>query len=83
MPPDPYPNRRARRPPDPVLVEGVNQYEIERILDSRIRYRRTEYLVTWRGYNDAHNQWIPWYNMDAEELVEEFHEQNPLALRQH
>ena len=83
LPNDPFPGRRQNRPPDPLLVDGEEYYEVEKILDSRIRYRRTEYLVKWAGYNDSHNQWIPWYNLDADELIEEFHRDNPQAEQRH
>ncbi len=73
----PSPGRRQPAAPDPIIIDGENYYEVERILDSRVRYRRIEYLVKWNGYNDAHNQWIPWYNLDAEDTIKEFHEQNP------
>ena len=56
---------------------------MEKIENSRIRYRRTEYYVKWKGYHDGHKQWIPWYNLDADELIEEFHRENPDAPRQH
>ena len=82
MPPDPFPRRHANRPPDPILVDGEKHYEVEKILDSRIRFRRTEYFVKWKGYNNSHNQWIPWYNLEVDELIKEFHEQHPFALRQ-
>ncbi len=81
MPVDPFPGRRQLPPPDPVLIDGQEHYEVERILDSRIRYRRTEYLVKWEGYNDAHNQWIPWYNLNSDDLIEAFHRENPRATR--
>lgn len=81
-PPDPFPGRRQPRPPEPILVDGEEHYEVEDILDSHIRYRRTEYLVKWKGYNDTHNQWIPYFNFQAEGLVEDFHRRNPMALRQ-
>ena len=76
-PADPFPGRRQNRPPEPVIVDGENYYEIEKILDSRMRYRRVEYLVKWQGYNDSHNQWIPWYNLDADDSIQEFHERHP------
>ena len=76
-PPDPFPGRRQPRPPDPVVMEGENYYEVEEILDSRMRRRRTEYLVKWQGYNADHNQWIPWYNLDADDLIADFHRRHP------
>ena len=77
MPPDPFPGRHQARPPDPVIVDDAEHFEIEKILDSRKRYRQVEYLVKWKGYNDSHNQWIPWYNLDADDSIEEFHAANP------
>jgi hypothetical protein len=37
-PPDPFPGRRTAPPPDPILVDGKSHFEVERILDSQIRY---------------------------------------------
>lgn len=81
-PPDPYPGRRQPRPPEPILVDGEEHFTVEKILDSRIRYRRTEYLVKWEGYNDTHNQWVPYFNIQADKRIKEFHRLNPMALRQ-
>src|SRR5215469_18650159 len=33
-PPDPIPGRKAKPPPPPELVDGVEEYEVEEILDS-------------------------------------------------
>lgn len=39
--------------------EGVERYEIERIVDKRARGDRVEYLIKWRGYPDSQNTWEP------------------------
>ncbi|PFH45171.1 hypothetical protein AMATHDRAFT_162323 [Amanita thiersii Skay4041] len=37
--------------PPPDLVDGAEEYEVEEILDSRVRRgRKLEYLVKWFGY---------------------------------
>ena len=77
LPPDPFPTRRQPPPPDPEVIDGENHYEIERILDSRVRYRRIEYLVRWKGYDDSHDQWIPWYNLEADDAIADFHRTHP------
>jgi hypothetical protein len=68
-----------QRPP-PDLVEGVEEYEVERVLDSR-RYgrgRKLQYLIAWKGYPDADNQWVNWDNAEgAEEAIKEFKRLNP------
>ncbi len=36
LPPDPFPGRRQPAAPDPIIIDGENYYEVERILDSRV-----------------------------------------------
>ena len=38
------------------LSEG--EYEIEKILDTRIRRGKEEILVKWKGYPDSENSWV-------------------------
>jgi hypothetical protein len=68
-----------QRPP-PDLVDGVEEYEVERVLDSR-RYgrgRKLQYLIAWKGYPDSDNQWINWDDAEgAEDAVREFKRANP------
>jgi hypothetical protein len=52
---DPIPGRWARPLPPPVLVESSEEFEVEKILNSRIRWRRLKYLVKWKGYDSGHN----------------------------
>ncbi|TYJ51698.1 hypothetical protein B9479_007718 [Cryptococcus floricola] len=52
---------RRPRPPSPVIIEGEEHYEVERIVDSR-RQRRdeVEYKVEWSGYEGADQfSWLP------------------------
>ena len=65
VPPDPFPSRRQPPHPDPIIVDDTEHFKLDEILNSRICYHRIEYLVKWKGYNNSHNQWIPWYNMDT------------------
>ena len=68
-------------PPDPVLVDGVEEFEVEKILNSRMRYNRLEYLVKWKGYDTGHNGWEPHYNLHAPDEVAQFHRDFPSAPR--
>jgi hypothetical protein len=35
-PPDPIPGRRSSPPPDPVLIDREEEYEVEAVLNSRM-----------------------------------------------
>jgi hypothetical protein len=51
------------QPPDPLIIDGEEEFFVERILDHRFvkRGRKVcpEYLVKWRGYGTEHNSWEP------------------------
>jgi hypothetical protein len=68
-----------QRPP-PDLVEGVEEYEVEKVLDSR-RYGcrcKLKYLIAWKGYPDSDNQWVNWDDAEgAQEAIQEFKCSNP------
>jgi transposase InsO family protein len=71
-PTDPIPGRRPPRPPSPVVVDGERHHEVEEILDSRIRWRRVEYLIKWKGYPSSENSWEPYYSVNADTAVRRF-----------
>ena len=75
-------NGRTPPPPDPIEVDGEEEYEVDRILDSR-RYRnQLQYLVRWKGYGEGKDSWEPAKNLDnAPEAVADFHRRNPSAPR--
>jgi Chromo (CHRromatin Organisation MOdifier) domain len=79
--PDPIPGRRSAPPPPPVLVDGEEHFTVEKILDSRVRRGRLQYLVKWKGYDDGHNSWEPREDVASPALVKRFHSQHPTAPR--
>ena len=78
---DPVAGREAPPPPDPVLVDGVQQYVVEEIVDYRVRYRRPQFLVRWEGYDEL--TWEPAKDLelDAPERVEDFYRLHPNVPR--
>jgi Chromo (CHRromatin Organisation MOdifier) domain len=71
---------RQHEPPPPVEIEDELEWEVETILDSRIRRERLEYLVKWAGIaSDLKKQrWKPATDLtNAAEIVVEFHAANP------
>lgn len=74
---DPY-KRGYERPP-PELVDGAEEYEVERIVDKRVKTigKRTkiEYLVKWKDYPAYENTWEPIENLtNCKELLREFNQ---------
>jgi hypothetical protein len=67
-----------QRPP-PDLVSGEEEYEVEKILDSRRfgRSRKLQYLVKWKGYPDSDNQWVSKEDVFADEAIRDFKQSNP------
>lgn len=74
--PDPIKNRHIPPPPDPILVDGEEEYEIESIIQLSRRYRGWWYLVKWKGYEEY--QWVKASDMHhAADLVDQFHREHP------
>ena len=72
---DPLPGQHSP-PPPAVIVDGEEEWEVERILDSRHHYRHLQYLVKWIGYDAA--TWQPADDLGhAAEAVRDFHCLNP------
>ena len=66
-----------QRPP-PNLVDNAEEYEVEKILDSRLfsRRRRLQYLVKWKGYPDSDNMWVDKDDIFADDKVRAFKDSN-------
>ena len=77
---DPFPLRQ-QAPPPPVEIEGDIEYEVSKILDTKLDRRfqpdnALHYLVRWTGYKGTDNEtsWIPARDLEhAPELVQSFH----------
>ncbi|XP_041419736.1 uncharacterized protein LOC121393946 [Xenopus laevis] len=68
---------RDHSPPAPVTIEGVEEFEVEAILDSRYRRGRLQYLIQWKGFPPEENSWEPVSNLHAPQLIELFHRSHP------
>jgi hypothetical protein len=64
-------------PPSPELIDGEEEYVVEKILDSRMFRQHLQYLVKWDGYGAEGNTWEYSENVEnAPEKVADFHAQN-------
>ena len=73
-------DRNPPQPP-PIEVEGYEEFEVEKILDSRVYRGWVQYLVKWDGYDESHASWEPVRNVrdNAREAIKEFHDLHPDA----
>jgi hypothetical protein len=43
----------------PVRISKRTTYQIDKIMDRKVRRGIVEYLVKWRGYTRDFNSWVP------------------------
>ena len=79
--PDPIAERPQPTHPEPELIEGELEYEIDKVLDSKMMHRKLHYLVSFKGYGPEENEWLPAENITAPGAIADFHRQNPSAPR--
>ncbi|XP_059618410.1 chromobox protein homolog 1-like isoform X2 [Phlebotomus argentipes] len=61
--------------------EGENEYQVESIIDRRVKKGRVEYYIKWEGYSAEDNTWEPIDNLDCQELIEEFEASRPSSSK--
>ena len=61
------------RPPPELLDTGEEAWEVDRIVDKRVRRQRVEYLVLWKGFPEWEKTWEPAENLrQAHQAVHHF-----------
>ena len=57
----------------PVIIEGEEEWEVERILNKRRVREKNKYLVCWKGFTAESDTWEGRENLkNAKEVIEEF-----------
>ena len=69
--------------PPPDVIEGEEEYEVEKVLASRKTgwHKQLQYLLQWKGYAEAQDTWENATDVHAPELIKQFHEQHPSAIK--
>jgi len=64
---------QKRMLPKPVIIEGEEEFEVEKISNKRIVRGKEKFLVRWKGYTAEEDTWENKENLEnMKELVEEF-----------
>ena len=62
---------RAHTNPAPILINEQPEWQVEAILDHRIRFGKAQFLVKWAVYPSFENSWEPVEGLEhAEEMVQ-------------
>src|SRR6266403_1899085 len=74
----PYHETTAHSPnftrPPPDLIDGEEEYEVERIVAHRQfgRSKQLQYLIKWKGYPESNNTWEPADQVHAPDLIKHY-----------
>ena len=65
--------RQKKQPFLPVIIEGEEEYKVEKVINKRKRYGKWKYLVRWKGYMAEEDSWKREANLkNTKEVVEEY-----------
>ena len=65
--------RKRKEQPAPVVIEGEEEWEVERILNKWQIQGKDKYLVQWKGFATESDTWEGRENLEnAKEAVEEY-----------
>jgi len=66
--------------PAPILIDNAEEWEAQQILDYHHQNNRHEFLVSWKGYEPAHDSGEPIENLEYSlELIQEYWDANDPA----
>lgn len=79
--PPEFDHRTPPKPP-PDIVDGTEEWEVEKVVDYKMFGRTPKWLVKWKGYSDDDSTWEPRRNLtNAKDIIAEF-EANRRALEE-
>jgi hypothetical protein len=72
---------RTPAPPDPTLISGEEEYEVDEILKYRFYRRQHQFLVSFKGYGREADEWLPARNLEnSKDMVTAFKQQHGLIF---
>ena len=80
-PDDPILGRQMPPPPPPEIIDGEEEWVVEDILDSKLINWKLRYLVKWKDFGIEHNSWEPRENVHVPDIITDFYQKHPGAMR--
>ena len=75
-----FPSQKQALSPPPEIISGVEEAEVEYIIDSKCVGNTIHYLIHWKGFPCEENEWIPVKELaNAQMVIKDFHHSNPDA----
>lgn len=73
-----FPTQPRNSRPPPIIVGNEPEFEVEKVLDSKIIRKTFKYKVQWKGYGAHEQTWEPISNLDnAKDAIADYHKQFP------
>jgi hypothetical protein len=63
---------QLQSPPEPVIIEGFEEYVVEKVLAERKHRNKLQYLVKWKLYPLSEASWDPRHNVAGNDALLEF-----------
>ena len=77
-----FPSQKHTLPPPPEIILGVEEVEVEYVINSKRVGNTIHYLIHWKRFPHEENEWIPIKELaNAQTAIKEFHRSNPDAPR--
>jgi hypothetical protein len=58
--------------PPPEVIEGEQEWEVEKVLEDQLYQKLWQYLVWWKGYSPVYNSWVKHSNLYVPDLVTKY-----------
>ena len=65
-------------PPNPTTINNEEEFKVESILDSKVRYWQQWYLMKFKGWPSSANELLPVKNLEhTKQSIDTFHQEHP------
>lgn len=76
------PVHQKKPEPQPEMVDGEELWEVEKILDHRLRAGRVEYRIRWKGFGINDDSWVREADLDtAYDILQEYKASHAIPMQ--